>query len=41
MRYIDGLDNHENLEELLEKAETRIKENSLDEALTHMRKAVE
>ena len=41
MRYIDGLDNHENLEELLEKAETRIKENSLDEAMTHMRKAVE
>lgn len=41
MRYIEGLDNHENLEELLEKAETRIKENSLDEAMTHMRKAVE
>lgn len=41
MREIYGLENHEDLEELLTKAEMRINEESLDEALTHMRKAVE
>ena len=41
MRDIYGLSNHEDLSELLKRAETRIEENSLDEALTHMRKAVE
>ncbi|MGN0432499.1 MAG: leucine-rich repeat protein [Lachnospiraceae bacterium] len=41
MREIYGLENHKDLEELLTKAETRIKEASFDEALTHMRKALE
>lgn len=41
MREIHNLDNHPDLEKLLQKAEERINGNSPDEAAVHMRKALE